>query len=484
MAEVIRRQSWRRACLASTMAVAALTVSTGSVFAQGSKADVLVDTLGAVPDGKTDCRAAIQQAFQQVKQQGGGIVRFSAGGVYLASDTVGSADATDRMENVTVNGNGATLVSALQRQPRPALRLIGSNLRVRDLTVDFTTDIDLRKDVNVQGGDAIYIGGTAARPEQNVRVENCDIKQAWFAGVRPIWVSKVVISNCTFRECLATSIFAGDVREDLKIQGNTIIDTKDDGIYVNCGPRATATRGVIITGNSVRGSSAKGIGVGGVHDAIISDNTVENTWAPGIVCEATGYSPDKVRNIRISGNLLRNTGRNYGEGKYHAAINPVAAGIYMASGDPTDFANIQVDGNQVFGSAGNGIVVAQTAQAQITGNTITGCDGMGMIVGLERGSGPQVSNFVVARNLVYDTKLSGVYVVGASHGVVSSNVVRAYGGAGGAIDRGIFIYRCDTVMADGNLVDNDRGAEETVKVVSSTGCSVVNTLDLVAGSAR
>jgi hypothetical protein len=345
---------------------------------------------------------------------------------------------------------------------------MGSHVIVRSLTITFARAIDLVKDSNIGGGDAIYVGGSYDRPEDDVRVEKCQVKQSWFAGVRPVWASNVVIADCTFDKCLATTIFPGEIRKGIKILRNKITNTKDDGIFVGCGKYATGTESVTIQGNTVRTSSAKGIGFGGCHDVLIQGNTIENTWFSGIQCEVTGWSRTKTRDVRIVDNIVSKVGRNYGPGKYHPAANPSAVGIFVPAAEPGAYENVEIRGNTVTDILADGIMVTRAVQFQVVGNTVNGCGTTGISVGAAMGTGTQASDFAVTGNRVSRVGRNGIYVVGAARGVIAGNSVGTYGRPDTVTDHGVFVYRAEAVIVAGNKITNEQGAGDMFAVASST----------------
>jgi len=100
-----------------------------------------VKDFGAVPDGKTDCTGAIQQAIDTAAEKGGGRVVIPAASMpYLVTNTL-----TVRSSNTELCGDGATLRladNAVTGSGTHVLRITGTRekgitkIKVRGLTVD------------------------------------------------------------------------------------------------------------------------------------------------------------------------------------------------------------------------------------------------------------------------------------------------------------------------------------------------------------
>jgi len=100
-----------------------------------------VKGFGAVPDGKTDCTGAIQQAIDRAGEAGGGrVVIPGADSPYLVTNTL-----TVRTSNIELCGDGATLRladNAVTGSGTHVLRITGprdkviAKIKVRGLTID------------------------------------------------------------------------------------------------------------------------------------------------------------------------------------------------------------------------------------------------------------------------------------------------------------------------------------------------------------
>jgi uncharacterized secreted repeat protein (TIGR03808 family) len=245
---------------------------------------------------------------------------------------------------------------------------------------------------------------------------------------------------------------------DGTVSGNTITDAADNGLFSNDG------RGLIITGNTIRGCGNGGIRVWQSEKrrdgSLIADNTIEDTKAraggsgqngnavnvyrAGDVI-VRGNHIDKAAFSAIRGNganniqILGNNCRNLGEVALYAEFDFEGAVI---TGNTVQHAEIGVvttnfnDGGRLAVVQGNlirdmtatapqggaaGIGIAVEADAAVTGNVIENAPG----IGINLGFGKYLRDIAVTGNVVRKSGIGiGVSVsAGAGAAVVASNMI-------------------------------------------------------------
>ncbi len=269
-------------------------------------------------------------------------------------------------------------------------------------------------------------------------------------------VSGLRLADCTVTRAGGDAITL--LQCDGTISGNTITDAADNGLFSNDG------RGLIITGNTIRGSGNGGIrvwqGEKRRDGSLIADNTIEDTRARAggsgqngnavnvyragdVIVRGnhidkaafSGVRGNGANNIQIIGNNCRNLGEValYAEFEFEGAV---------ITGNTVQYAEIGVvstnfnDGGRLAVVQGNlirdltatapqgtsaGIGIAVEADAAVTGNVIENAPGIGINVG----AGKYLRDVTVTGNVVRKSGIGvGVSVsTGAGTAVIASNVI-------------------------------------------------------------
>jgi hypothetical protein len=443
------------------------------------------ERFGAKGDGIADDSGAINRAFAALKAAGGGTLSLGAGKTYLVGSSLGSGPTRRFIDNVTVEGNGATIKNNGPSKPSGrfyTLRLLGSRVTVRNLNFGWTHRFNFATDNPDNKGNgrgevnALDVGGTYPTAKSDILVENVKVYGAWYSGIRPRYSSHVVIRNCSVRQALATAIFPGDMIDDVAVENCSTTDSKDDGIYVGSGRLLPAVRNARVTGCTVKNSWARGIGFGGVLGGVIEGNTIDNSYVAGITLDAgsnasSAYSPEGTKQIRIRDNVIRNAGWNYkaARGGHWARASSIPHGIYSSTGATTGkIASVEIEGNTITHVRGAGIAVAGVRGLTVRDTRILDASGGGISVGYDAApDGSNVRDFSITGNEIRRVGGSGIYVSHAGAGTIRDNTVGTYGSKGGPVDRGVMAYRCDGVRLGPNRIINDNGAEEEVSLAGS-----------------
>jgi uncharacterized secreted repeat protein (TIGR03808 family) len=156
-----------------------------------------------------------------------------------------------------------------------------------------------------ENGNAINVFRAA-----DVIIRNNMIRRAAFSAVRGNAASNIQIIGNNCAELKETAMYAEFDFEGAVVAGN-IIDTAENGIAItnfNDGGRLATVHGNLLRNVGVRRPEnppeGAGIGIGVEADTAVTGNVIENAPNAGI---RAGWGP-YLRNVAISGNVVRNAG--------------------------------------------------------------------------------------------------------------------------------------------------------------------------------
>jgi hypothetical protein len=212
-----------------------------------------VRAYGAVGDGITNDRAAIQSAIAAAEAGGFGIVYFPPG-TYMVSASGPKPDLLAFTQPVQFLGAGPFLSVITTDQPTKnmfhgTLTVTDLNDKVRpimfrdlklDATVDRTADAAIRQDV-----------ATGSVFEHGIRIENCHFKRQWI-GVQLRGASTAVIENCTFWQGIAGTAGQAKTEADIWIDEQVGSDSTTHLITGSlfADTQGTSKYGIKITGGA------------------------------------------------------------------------------------------------------------------------------------------------------------------------------------------------------------------------------------------
>jgi PKD repeat protein len=271
---------------------------------------------GAVGNGVADDTAALQACFDAA--QTAGTAAYLPAGVYLISATLnygpiiicGDSSSTTTIKNTTTRSDPAYTV---MMQPKTT-GLTG--VQVRDLTFDQRADI-YDPAGQEESHNALLMSVDAT---QGMIVRRCN-----FRNVRTmaIWCDSDVSAPTSGLKVLNNSVYQskGDgfsffgSHDNFTISGNTITDTKDDGIAVQ-DRGAGYPNNITITYNTisnlittgVNGSTARGILCFGGRNCLVQYNTITNTLASCIQVGIGGTY--RGQDIQVLNNKVSGAGTN------------------------------------------------------------------------------------------------------------------------------------------------------------------------------
>lgn len=285
-------------------------VSTGRVFSglTGNLFNVL--DYGAVRDGVTNDRTAIQAAITAASAAGGGIVYFPAG-TYLVSSRIELKDA------VCLVGAGRDVTTIKGASGVSAAIITG-------LSADTVTDVMLA-DFSINGNSAALSG----------EVDGIQITSGSFITCQNLRIFDVRADGISLDATPDASVL------DCVIENTGNGGTNLHGVHGSNGSHRLLVRGCTISDNEGMGIRVGAQGTGST-DATIIGNRISKSNA-GLEC--IGVTADSIR-ARVIGNTCLNGGDN---------------GISMSAADSV------VSGNTVLGCNLHGIQV-NGARVSVTGN--------------------------------------------------------------------------------------------------------------------
>jgi len=258
-----------------------------------------IRTFGAIGDGKTDDRAAIQAAIDFVAEQGGGSVTIPAGRFRLG--TVTAPDGTGPIalwmrSGVRLQGSdrarSVLVLADAQRGSGTFGRIIASGVLTDASFADFTLEANRAgqgAERDATNGAAIMLGTAGAHVER-VTLERLVVRGANGQGIQIVGHPRAISRDVTIRgNRVEGSSFIGiqvSHFTDLTIDDNDISDCRDNGIdvygdnFTNNSTTPTSTQ-ARITRNRVRRCSS-GVFLETVADIDVHENLFDECRTMGL----------------------------------------------------------------------------------------------------------------------------------------------------------------------------------------------------------
>ena len=293
---------------------------------------------GAVPDGVTDCTAAVQAAINAAVANGGGVVYFPTGRYYRSNtgpDGVSRAATwTINGDNITFKGNGESTV-ILHDDKNIALRsdllsASGDNLTFKDFKV-----IGSRKSYTVTSEfSQTLTGGNCS----NLRIENVTIEDVQNMCITFFNSDNVIVTGCTLINCARDGYrFTGG--RNIKIIGNYAKNVADDVVAIHSLDAEKTTENIIVDSNVFEGcQSMKFLGA---KNLTVSNNIMRRSIRTCVFIadnEATEGNTN-MGNINIHNNKFLDTFTGFGTNNviYIKGSNIVGTGTGIAGFDEQEF---------------------------------------------------------------------------------------------------------------------------------------------------
>jgi hypothetical protein len=303
---------------------------------------------GATGDGTTDDFAALQAAINAAGAAAPAVLHINPG-VYIISDLLVYPS------NITIRGAGidvTTIRNSSGRSPSATWMLyeLGfGSLDIHDTTIEHIT-WDQRGDLFGDAHDQALMGVDGTR---NVVVQYCGFRNAITMAIhcdattaRPTQGHRA-LSNHVFESNGGGLSYFGEMT-GFEISGNTVEHTQDDALAVQ-DTVSGVPHGGVITGNTILDcdsrnsydSTPRGITVWGSYDVEVTDNTITDVFASGVlVCEGTA---NRAHDVLVDNNDVSGAGANNttsGVGTYVPAY-----GFFLANCD-----DVTITGNTSTGS--------------------------------------------------------------------------------------------------------------------------------------
>jgi hypothetical protein len=361
---------------------------------------------GAIGDGSTDDRQAIQDAIDEVEGEGGGIVWIPegtykigtpgldigavAGNVILMGVGNSSILKTDHVSsNILSLGDGSTTRSGITVRD---LKFTSSVTRSGGAAIDLNkVSLCTLENINIASENT---GITTSATNTIVRMNNIDIRETIqtngigmflnhgndyyiknvvmdaasdpFAGIRlgnvgNVWMSDTHLLNSGHG--LYINPDAGEVASDIFLTNCKVQSCDQNGIFINADTATSTARKIKISGGIMDGNTKNGIRITGHASSTIDDIDIDNVGVYGN--GEHGISLEVGVNVSINGCKI--SGNDSGDSSTYDGVS-VNAGITQFQitnnfiGTMGGESNYQVYGIDIGSGAGNEFI--------ITGNSI------------------------------------------------------------------------------------------------------------------
>jgi hypothetical protein len=274
------------------------------------------------------------------------------------------------------------------------------NPRVQGLTTDYVNNsgvyqaaavrlLGTTNDVQIEGGS--FLGMAGAGVFMQGGVTDVQIRNVRMTGAGSTYILNTTYnysggvvtdtgaSRWTVQGCeisgFAQGVVTGDNMTDVRILNNYVHDIPGQhGFYIE------TVNGCIVSGNVVRNAALLGMKLqvgtttsNDVDAAVIADNVFYNVGAQGILLDNPPAGSPRFRRVNINGNIVRTSAGNGIEIRYgvgvHCADNAVygssAAGIRVASSSTVELVD-----NRTNSTAFEGIVLSGVTDAVVDGNRV------------------------------------------------------------------------------------------------------------------
>jgi hypothetical protein len=295
-----------------------------------------VKQYGAVPGGVTNNGTALRALFAKSN-----VTIVFTPEIYAVSDlgsgldmkgtTAQAAIFAYNVNNQTVKGNKATILwtgadpssdgeSRLLSYVGSATGATGSkNIIVNGLIFDYDTTPSVR----VNNTAAVHFDGVTG-----FEISGCEVKSSWSAGFIYNRCNDGDIFNNLIENVLADGMTGFGCGKRFLVHNNRLLDTGDDAIAftwfavhlaADVGQSSIRTKNVVISENIIANSDARGIFLGGVDRAEVSNNLIDNTirWGIGTANDSTtvgtpfydtSATSTNSLDVTINNNIVKNGG--------------------------------------------------------------------------------------------------------------------------------------------------------------------------------
>lgn len=266
-------------------------------FAGASGGDpVSITDFGAVPDGRTDCTAAIEAAAAIAKMRD--LPVLVPRGTYMHRSF--------SLSGVAMSGEGAASILFAPVSDDSSIFLRGDRPALRNLSVRVKST---RRDVR---NPAVFIDKAS-----NFEVLNVSIDGGNAGGILNFGGNNGYIVDNQVRNTLADAIHNTYGTHDIVVSGNIVRNAGDDMIAVVSYGNEVLSHDILIESNDVADQQhGRGISVVGGRNVTIRGNVVARTnCCAGIyIASESAYKTHGVRNVVVQDNHLSDNSGSTGHG--------------------------------------------------------------------------------------------------------------------------------------------------------------------------
>jgi polygalacturonase len=308
---------------------------------------------GAVGDGRTDNRRALQRAFSHARANGGRV--YIPAGMFVRSGLLS-------INGIKVSGAGESAILKATQYGEEAIILRGDGVTFSNVRIEGFNGARLATDESVQ---------VLVQSARDFAIENVHIVGSSSAGIKVNNSGYGYIANNLVENTRADSIHIVHSSHAILVERNRVLHSGDDGISVVSYRGGGIVRDVTIRDNKVLYNEwGRGISVLGGSDVLISRNHVDGGAADraGIYIAAENeWDTEGVRNIRVVANTLVDGGGRFAN---HGAItiynSQAAAGLAIDCVTITD--------NDIISPRRVGILVSGSGDINVAayGNRVAG----------------------------------------------------------------------------------------------------------------
>lgn len=255
---------------------------------------ISITDFGAVGDGKTDNRAAIQKAIDFAKANGKDV--YVPEGTFLHNGLI-------KLDGAHMYGAGDKSVLKAVDSSDQSIELTGSGAWLKYVTLD--SDATTR-------GQAHTNAKILVQDATGFTVAGVHILNSHSAGIMIDHSANGTVRGSTLSGTNADSIHITDASHDIVVKNNHIEHAGDDGIAVVSYGTDSVVHDITITGNTVADNDwGRNISVVGGARVTITQNHVEGNAAglAGIyLATEPAYATAGVHSVVVDGNVVVNTG--------------------------------------------------------------------------------------------------------------------------------------------------------------------------------
>lgn len=369
---------------------------------------VNVQWWGAVGDGITSDRSAIQSAINYVSAKGGGTV-YVPKGIYTIDASINIPS------KIHLKGDGDyTEIRCTGTDVYPAVKNVDFINGNSDITVSNLTINGNRVERGVSedaGSHGIRIQANDVNHCARIRIEHVWVKNMPCAGMMLFNVKDVIVSNNKVSDTMRDGISCWLNSENISYANNLMWDVRDDCYGINSevtGHSGTVAKNITISGGQLSHAAdshyGSAIRIAGAWDVTVTGVAVSNIQGHGILVEGSFLNNNPSKRVTVSACTINITGFNVAAGGHGLAVSNVIG--------------CNITGNVIQKYQVNGVNISTFGrEISVTDNTILdGIDVNGVGVNIDGESN------LISGNVVIQTKSYGIKVNSQDNAIVANKL--------------------------------------------------------------